>query len=113
VGQAGAMIIAHVAGKNLHLAAESAERGRVDNAIPIPLKRPAIWMFDLGVLAAAGIGAVHRIASEQEPLAVDNGLQLSGVTHGRYFNGPPGSSRLSAQTFQAAQSLRPIQFEVP
>src|SRR4051794_1695350 len=49
VGEPGAMIIAHFAGKHLCLVAQSAERRAVDDPISIALIRSAVGMARLGM----------------------------------------------------------------
>ena len=61
VRQPRAVIIAHITRENLHLPAQAAKRRRVHDPIAVPLKRPAIRMLRLVVLATARIGAVHSV----------------------------------------------------
>jgi len=49
VGQPRAVVIALVIDKDLRLMGQPAERGRVDDAVPVPLKRGPRWMFGLRI----------------------------------------------------------------
>jgi hypothetical protein len=77
VGQPRAVIVAHLAGEDLHLAAQAAERAAMHDPVAVALERPAIAMLRLGVPAAARVGAVHRIGRQQGRFTLGGGLQGS------------------------------------
>ena len=52
VRQPRAMVVAQLAGEDLRLGAQPAIGGAVHDAVAIALKRPAIRMLGLGMLAA-------------------------------------------------------------
>ena len=68
-----AMVVAHVAGEDLHLPAQAAEGARMHDPVAVALERPAIRMLGLGMLAAPRIGAMQGITGQQHPLALGGG----------------------------------------
>lgn len=69
VSQTRSVIVPHIAGKDLHLAAQSPKRRAVKNSIAIPLKGTAISMLGLVVLPPLGIDRMHGIGGEQMPFS--------------------------------------------
>ena len=49
VGQPGSVVIALVIDKNLRLVGQPAERGRMDDAVAVALKRGPRWMLGLRI----------------------------------------------------------------
>ena len=69
MGQACSVVISHIARENLHLSAQSAESGTVQDAITIALKWAAIVMLRLGMLAPGRLCGEHGKRCKQEPLS--------------------------------------------
>jgi hypothetical protein len=64
------MVISHIPGKDLHLAAQAAEGRRMENPIAVPLERTAIRVLGLRMLSPLSIARMHRIAGKQSLLAL-------------------------------------------
>ena len=71
----GAMIVAHLPGEDLHLAAEAAKGRRVDDPVAIALKWSAIRMLLFRMPASARVAAVHGIGGQQAGFARSRGMQ--------------------------------------
>ena len=68
------MIVAQLAGEDLRLGAQPAIGGAVYDPVAIALKRAAIPMLRLGMLAAGRLRTVHRVGRQQGPLASFDGF---------------------------------------
>ena len=79
VRQPRAMVVAHLAGEDLRLVAQPAKRGAVQDAVAVALKRPAIGLRRLGMLAAGRVGAVHRIRGQQHRFPLDDNVRVRSV----------------------------------
>ena len=69
VRQPGAVIVAQFAGEDLRLGAQPAIGRTMHDAVAVALKRTAIRMVGLRMLAPALIGAVHGVGGQQNRLA--------------------------------------------
>ena len=78
-----AVVVAHVAGEDLHLAAQAAKGRRMDNPVAVALVGPAIGVLGLRMLAATRGGARLRVAGEQGRFALGGGLR-QGKGTGRH-----------------------------
>ena len=63
--EACAVVVAHGAGEDLGLAAESAEGGRVQDAVTVTLEGTAIGVFRFRVFATGGVGVAHGVVGER------------------------------------------------
>ena len=82
VRQASAVIVPHVPGEHLHLAAQATERRTVQDAVAVPLVRGAIRVVRFGVFASSRVDTVHRVGRQQQRFALPEGLQAQLVTRG-------------------------------
>jgi len=63
------VVIPHIACEHLHFAAKSAESGTVQDAVPVALKRSAIFVLRFDEVASLRLRRKHRVGSEQKTLA--------------------------------------------
>ena len=69
VGEAAAVVVAMVAGEDLRLVGQPAERGRMDDPVAVALVWAAEEMQRLGMNAAGRVGGMHRPGGEEERFA--------------------------------------------
>ena len=75
VRQPRAVIVPHLAGEDLHLAAQPAKRRRVHDPVAVALKRPPVRMLLLRMPPPPRLRAMHRIPRQQTRLAADRRVQ--------------------------------------
>src|SRR5258708_24066468 len=68
VGEAGAVVVALVVDEHLRLVLQPAERGAVDDAVPVALVAGAVGVVRLQVPPPAALGAAHAVGSEEPVL---------------------------------------------
>src|SRR6266481_4378797 len=68
MGEAGAVVIAFVVDEDLGFVLQASKGSRMDDAVPVTLKRQAKRMVRLRMDAAAAVAGVHRVGGQGRSL---------------------------------------------